>query len=256
MTRVLAAIDGTAVSPPVLTVAREVSRVTGADLDAIHVTGGGATVDAEGCAARAGVRLRLCEPPVGDTLVAEASGSDVEVVVLGLRQTIGGSTPAGHVALEVIGRTHSPVVAVPPVPSPGFELRTILAPVQGVTDVPERVIRIAHGARLELTLLHVHDERSIPSFEDRPHYDTETWADEFVARWVPGARQQAVMELRVGAPEEEIMRYARDSGADMIALGWSQDLSPGRASVVRLALERSPVPVALMPIRVPERATD
>jgi len=255
MTKVLAAIDGTAVSEPVLAVAKAISNVVGADVHAIHVTGNGATTDAERHAERAGVALRLREPPVGETIVAEAFEPDVEVVVVGLRQMLGGSIPAGHVAVEVVQRTGAPVVAVPPTTSLPYELRTILAPVQGPTVVPERVIRIAHDTRLELIFLHVDDERSIPSFEDHPHYDAETWADEFVARWLPGARHEAVMVLRVGAPEEEIMTYAREAGADMIAMGWSQDLSPGRAMVVRVALERSTVPVALMPVRVRDRTS-
>ena len=56
------------------------------------------------------------------------------------------------------------------------------------------------------------------------------------------------MELREGAPEEQILEVARDVEADMIALGWAQDLSPGRATVVRWALEHTPVPLALMPL--------
>ena len=56
------------------------------------------------------------------------------------------------------------------------------------------------------------------------------------------------MELRVGAPEEQILEVARDVDADMIALGWAQDLSPGRATVVRWALEHTPVPLVLMPL--------
>lgn len=33
----------------------------------------------------------------------------------------------------------------------------------------------------------------------------------------------------------------------MLALGWSQILEPGRAAVVREALNRSPVPILLIP---------
>jgi hypothetical protein len=34
---------------------------------------------------------------------------------------------------------------------------------------------------------------------------------------------------------------------DLLALGWSQSLAPGRAPVGREALARSPVPVLLVP---------
>jgi hypothetical protein len=39
-------------------------------------------------------------------------------------------------------------------------------------------------------------------------------------------------------------------GCDVIALGWTQQLVPGRAPVVRAALEGSHVPVMLVPVRV------
>ena len=40
---------------------------------------------------------------------------------------------------------------------------------------------------------------------------------------------------------------ATAAGADLIALGWSQDLTPDRAAVVREVLTRSEVPVLLLP---------
>lgn len=38
---------------------------------------------------------------------------------------------------------------------------------------------------------------------------------------------------------------------DLIALGWSQELAGGGAAVVREALERSRVPVLLVPVGAP-----
>ncbi len=88
----------------------------------------------------------------------------------------------------------------------GVQLRTVLVPVEGrPADALENEMQVAHDARLDLVFLHVHDEWSIPSFEDQPHCDMEAWAEEFLARWVPGARREAVMEVRVGVPGEEIM---------------------------------------------------
>ena len=43
---------------------------------------------------------------------------------------------------------------------------------------------------------------------------------------------------------------ADELGCDLIALGWTQELAPGRAEVVRAALERSPLPVMLIPADV------
>jgi nucleotide-binding universal stress UspA family protein len=250
MSRVLAAVDGTAASPGVLAVARELARVLGSAVDVIHVVDEGrapappppAVEDAE-------LTLRLLEGPVGAVLVSEASTSDVDAVVVGIRRTVGGPRTTGHIALEVIDHADAIVVAVPPATPSSFELRTVLVPVQPRPPAAlERVIRLARGAELEVVILHVHDESSIPAFEDQPHYDVEAWADEFLARWVPGARPSAVLDLRVGAPDEEILRAARDCGAQMIALGWDRDRSAGRATVVTAALARSPLPVALLPL--------
>jgi hypothetical protein len=95
----------------------------------------------------------------------------------------------------------------------------------------------------------VHDEGSLPPFTDQPQHETESWAREFLARYCPGVELER-LHLRVGWPGENIVRVARELEVDMIALGWAQDLSPGRAAVVRAALERSSVPALLVPVAV------
>jgi hypothetical protein len=44
------------------------------------------------------------------------------------------------------------------------------------------------------------------------------------------------------------------TNADLIALGWAQELAGGRAPVVRAALARCHTPVLLVPVRAPARA--
>ena len=56
------------------------------------------------------------------------------------------------------------------------------------------------------------------------------------------------LETRVGVPGEHVLRVARDAGADMVALGWSQKLEHGHAAVVREVLAASPMPVLLVPV--------
>ena len=254
MTIVMAALNGTPVSRVVLVVAAEVARVLDADIEGVHVLKdrrGDSAIEAEteAEASARGIPLRMLEGAVEQMLVERAHSDEVRAVVMGLRRTVGGTRPAGHVALGVIARVRKPVVVVPPVTPLGFRLRKVLVPVQGrPADALENTMAIAESADLETVILHVHDEWSVPSFEDQPHYDVEAWAEEFIARWVPGARAGTAIELRVGTPEEQILDVARDVGADMIAMGWSQDLSPGRATVVRWALEHTPIPLALMPL--------
>jgi hypothetical protein len=255
MSRVLAAIDGTAASPVVLAVATEVGRLLSADVDAVHVVES-AAIDAEVRVEGAEVKLRLLEGAVAPVLVSEASAPEVDAVVVGLRRLIGAPYTAGHVALDVIDHSDTIVVAVPPAVPLSYRLRTVLVPVQPrPAEALRRVVRLAQGAHLDLVILHVHDETSIPAFEDQSHYDTEVWADEFLARWVPGARYGSVVEVRVGTPVEVIIGATRDRHADMLALGWDRDRSHGRASVVRAALARSAVPVALLPVRAADRSS-
>jgi hypothetical protein len=59
-------------------------------------------------------------------------------------------------------------------------------------------------------------------------------------------------ETRLGRTEDFVPLAAREFGCDLVVLGWSQELAPGRARVVRVTLERSSVPVMLVP--VPSRA--
>ena len=253
MTNVMAAINGTPVGRTVLAVADEVARVLDVGVEAVHVVeeGEGANISPEtgAEAASRGIPVRMLEGDVEPALVERARSHDVRAVVMGLRRTLAGSRPAGHVALGVIVGVRKPVIVVPPITPSMFRLRKVLVPIQGrPADALEDVTSIAKRADLETVFLHIHDEWSVPSFEDQPHYDVEAWSQEFLARWVPGARGGETMELRVGAPQEQILEVARDVDADMIALGWAQDLSPGRATVVRWALENTHVPVALMPV--------
>ncbi len=253
MSTVLAAIDGSATSRCVLAVAREVGRVLGARVDAIHVVEGeNRPPDVEILGGDA--PLRIVEGDVSERLVAEASATGVVAVVVGSSRTVGGARPAGHVTLDVIGKMHRPVVVVPPVTSAAFELHTVLVPVQGKpARALEEVIRLAENPKLQLVILRLLDEWSIPAFEDQPYYDVETWAEEFLARWVPGASSDTVMEVRIGAPEELILTVAREVTADMVAIGWRQDVGTERSPVVRTALERSPIPVVLLPLASKDR---
>jgi hypothetical protein len=55
----------------------------------------------------------------------------------------------------------------------------------------------------------------------------------------------------VGRSGELVPLVADEHDCDLIALGWSQELAPGRAVVVRETLQRSRRPVFLVPVRAP-----
>jgi hypothetical protein len=98
---------------------------------------------------------------------------------------------------------------------------------------------------VEILAVHVFDATTVPRFWDRPQYNHQAWSSEFLARWcpTPGAR----LALRAGRPGGQVLAVAAAQQADMIARGWSQDLTGDRAAVVREVLTRTDLPVLLLP---------
>jgi len=104
--------------------------------------------------------------------------------------------------------------------------------------------------------LHIHDERSIPSFTDQPQHEQSAWAAEFVRRYCPWGIDEVRLETRVGRIGELIPLVAMESSCDLIALGWSQELSSDRAPVVRETLARANLPVLLVPVLAASAASN
>lgn len=94
-----------------------------------------------------------------------------------------------------------------------------------------------------------------PAYADHPHYEMEAWAEEFARASVGAADAPAGMDvaLRVGAPNEEIVRYAQEEDCDLIVLAWGGHLSPTRARVVGALLRTAVCP--LLFFRAGETAT-
>jgi hypothetical protein len=72
---------------------------------------------------------------------------------------------------------------------------------------------------------------------------------EFLARYSPWPIEHVSLETRVGRPEEYILPVAREMKCDVIALAWGQELTPGRASIVRDTLRRGTIPIVLLPVK-------
>ena len=249
MTTVLAGIDGSPMSRAVLDVAREIARVLDAHVDVVHVVEGDDASQPEIEILGAEVPLRLLHGDVSGVLIAEASAEGVAAVVVGSCREAGGPTPAGHVSLEVIASVRKPVVVVPPMTRPDYELHTVLVPVQGKpARALEEVVRLAENPELHVVILRLLDETSIPAFEDQPHYDVLAWAEEFLARWVPGAASDTAVEVRIGDPQELVIGVTHEVEADLVAIGRRRDVPAAATPVVLAALGRSPVPVVLLPL--------
>lgn len=250
MKTVLAALDNSLAARPVLATARALASVLDAEVDGLHVqTNGDRTV--RSAAEAAGVPIRTRRGPVVDSLLEESRADDVLALVIGARGTPGRGRPLGKTALAVATSLLKPVVVVPPNARDPDGLRRILVPLEGSASTslaPRSVVKLARDTKIDVLALHVYDESSIPTFTDQPQHEQAAWAQEFLARYCPWDIGAVRLETRVGRSDELIPLVAEECGCDLIALGWSQELAPGRAPVVRAALARAHVPIMLLPV--------
>jgi nucleotide-binding universal stress UspA family protein len=110
------------------------------------------------------------------------------------------------------------------------------------------LIELAADAELDIVALHVLGLETIPAFTDQPQHEHAVWAREFLARHCPWGADAVRLEMRLGRSEDVVPLAAREFDCDLIVLGWSQEFTPSRARVVRATLERSTVPVMLVPL--------
>jgi nucleotide-binding universal stress UspA family protein len=248
--RVIAAIDNSAVAGPVIDAALSIAPAFHAEVEAVHIRQDG-VASVEALAKAAKIPLRLLDGPPMEKLIDALKDSHVLLGVLGTRRTAAGRRLIGHIALAVVQRTNKPVVAVPP-GSGGRRLkplRRVLVPLDGTmvaAQAVEDTLRQLRDRGVQLLALHVFDAERMPRFSDQPQHEVDVWEREFLARYCgqPGTR----LHTRRGWAASAVLEVAATEEADLIALGWGQDLSPGKAAVVREVLGQSTVPVMLLPL--------
>ena len=248
---VIAAIDDSAAASPVLEVAGAFARSIGSSVQALHVAEDGDET-AGALAAAGGTPLRTVTGNVVSALVDAAAAPDVTALVLGGRGRPGGPRPAGHVAMEVMSRVDKPLIVVPPDAFSPERLERVLVPTEGRPDGTRKLaplLELLAKSGIQVAALHVDDDSSLPSYSDQTQHETETFAREFAARNLPPSID-VELALRVGRPGAEVLAACDESTTDLVVVAWSRDLSPGRAGVVRQLLERTRVPVMLVPERL------
>jgi nucleotide-binding universal stress UspA family protein len=246
MTIVIAAIDNSLAAQPVLTMATALAEVLGADVRAMHIS------DEEGLTARTSAEtlgIEFCQCP-GDPLeqiCKAAEAADVVAVVVGARSKRA-TGHAGHLARQLADAIVKPVIVVPPEAEPAVHLRNVVIAMEGTPHKArglKSAVDVAAGADLDITVLHVDDETSIPSFSDQVAHEAEAYADEFLERYLHGAKS-AHLEMRIGVPADEIIDLTDTAAADLLAIGWPQCASDDRGLVAHEVLDRSHVPVLLI----------
>jgi nucleotide-binding universal stress UspA family protein len=254
MTTILAAIDDSAAAHPVLATALALAPILDARVLAVHVAdadiqGGTASETAESM----NVTLRRVGGDPFEQIRQMANDDEVVAVVLGARARPTGRRPAGHLALALAGAITRPLVIVPPDAQPPRRIARVLIAMKGTPRSARelvQIIQLGAAAELDLVVVHVDDEDTIPAFSDQAQYDTQDYANEFLTRYCKGA-PEARLVLRVGLPVDEILATADEVDPDMLAIGWAHGLDPDRARVAREIVARSHVPVLVAAIKDP-----
>ena len=258
MKKVLIALDNSPAGRSVVGSARALAGLLEAEVEALHVQADGSRT-ARNTAESAGVPFRTVTGPVVERLTEAGEAEDVVALAIGARGTPAARRPLGSTASAVATALLKPVLVVPPDADPTPSFRRVLIPLEGTirTSLAPRVLfTLARDAEIDVLVLHVHDESSIPSFTDQPQYEQPAWAREFLRRYSPWRLGTVRFETRVGRIGELIPLVTEECNCDLIALGWSQELSSGHAPVVRETLERSRRPVLLVPVRLMAEADE
>ena len=249
MTTVVAALDASAAARPVLETALGIAELTGATAVAVHVRED-AIDTPEWLAVHAGVPLRILEGEVWASLLEAVADPAAIAAVFGARATPGGRRPVGRTALHVLEQANKPVVVVPPEAAavPPRPFRRLLVPLEGSAVSSQPVVESLCPlivTDVELVVLHVFTDATMPRILDRRVRDLSLWRDEFLARFCPEASR---LELRSGTVGGCVAAMCREQDADLVVLSWSQDSSPGHAAVIRDVLSHSTIPVVLLPV--------
>lgn len=246
---IVACLDTSAAARPVLEAALRMGEATGRPVEAIHVR---ADLDQpmdtiESLAARSGVELKVLEPPLESALVDRLECDDVAVGVLGARSISSGRRPVGTVTRHLIERCRRPLLVVPPdvLSPPAF--RRAVVPLENGQEtsrpVAETVVPLL-GEQVEVVVLHVFTEKTLPAMLDRPVRDMVMLGEQFLAKHLPSAEH---IEMHVGPVATKVAQVCKSHHADLVVLSWSQTTLAGRARTVMDVLAGSAVPVLLVP---------
>ncbi len=251
MNLIIAALDNRLGARPVMTTARAVAPLLGAEVEAVHVAEDGDRT-ARQAAEAAGIPLRIVQGPLVKSLVEAGRPDEVVAMVIGARSMLAGPRPLGSTALAVATSLPKPIVVVPPDAEIRETIRRVLVPLEAAERsanyTPRGIIELAQDTELDMIGLHVYQEDSLPAFTDQPQHEREAWGREFIRRYARWRSGTIRLETRVGRAADLLPVVAEEVDADLVALGWSRELGAGHAPVVRGVLERCRRPVLLVPI--------
>ena len=205
MTRVLAAVDASAATSPVLQEAELFGDLIMATPEAIYV--GRRGEHARRIAEHVGVPIRVLHGIPAAVILREAVADDVALAVIGARGLQSGPFPVGRVTRRVIQQLPKATVVVPPhyVPT---KLAHVLVPLDGTRENGAAVAALVDPLRrfgAELVILHVLTPDTTPTMLDH------TGALEMWARTSSGASAPSWRTPRWSCTSARPVRVCRSS---------------------------------------------
>jgi len=251
MAKVLAALNDSLATRPVLEAALGLGRLFAADVEAIHIgqeDGQTATLLAQA----AGVPFRRVVGEVVPTILGALDAPNIAALAIGCRGSTMGRRPAGHVTLQILTRATKPVVVVPPQATRTWQhsLRRVVIPLDDTSESSAACgaffAGCAAGVELDVTAIHVVDDANAPALLNEPGYDVAAWRRSFQQRNCPDVQR---LEWRVGDAAQEIGDLCVSAAPDLIVLSFAGTLDTSRGEVIRELLRRASSPMLVMPVR-------
>jgi nucleotide-binding universal stress UspA family protein len=195
----------------------------------------------------ADVPVRRLKGPRGPALDAAVSDPEVLAVVVAARRERSRRYPVGPIVRTLLEQTLKPVLVVPPDVAAPSALQRLLIPLDGAESssraVLDQLLPLC-AKPVELIVLHVFTDSTLPVMLDRPARDLEILGKEFLRRHLPHVHH---IELSLGPTGQRVCEVSSEQGSDLVVLSWSQDTSPGRALVIQEVLSSASLPVLLLP---------
>jgi nucleotide-binding universal stress UspA family protein len=241
----VAAIDRSPCAQPVLATAQALADALSAEVSALYVSEGDEPPTE--AAADWGIRLEVRHGQPADVIL-EVFSAPGALGVIGARDRAEDQRPTGRTTARVILQVTRPVVVVSPRTRPlrHGRLSRVLLPLDGTAAAATSLEDLAEAfsaAGLDLTVHHVFEHATAPTYWDQPQHEAHSWGREFQRRWCdrPGTSVTGTF----GEAADEIVAAVEDERSDMILLSWAQNSVPGRAEVVKAVLKEAGVPVLL-----------
>ena len=249
MKTILAALDNSVASRSVLASAQALSTILDSHVEAVHVQTNGHHAVRDMTDAT-GIALRTTTGSVVDRLVEAGEGARRRGACDRASITPASPRPLVGTATAVAVALRKPVLSVvPPDAEPPPAFRRVLVRLEGFlsTSIAPRSVRSRKRRAYRRRRTAHPREDSSPLSPISPNTRCRHGLGSSFTAIALGASEMS--SSRRGSEIGELVPIvAEQCSCDLIALGWSQQLAPGRAPVVQETLQRSHLPVLLVPV--------